>query len=134
MKNTELIEKAKQTKSLEELIAAAKQAGIELTDEKAKEVFEKTHPKTGALSDDELDDVAGGCDTEESINTVFKWECEICGVPFSTLGNGGKRFITIDGGGERSVCINCCSRFGEKAVAAADISHLQRICHNIVIG
>ena len=56
----ELIIKAKQSKTPEELIALAKENGIEMTEESAKAYFEQLHPKTGEISDDELDSVAGG--------------------------------------------------------------------------
>lgn len=56
---SEIIEKAKELKTVDELIAFAKQYGEELNCEKAEELFAKLH-KTGELSDDELDNVAGG--------------------------------------------------------------------------
>ena len=56
----ELIEKARQAKSHEELIALAKENGIELSEDKAKEYFERLN-LSGELSDEELDNVAGGC-------------------------------------------------------------------------
>ena len=58
--NTELIAKARTAKSPEELLALAKENGIELTEETAKIYFDQLHPKTGELDDDELDNVAGG--------------------------------------------------------------------------
>lgn len=56
----ELIEKAKSAKSTEELIALAKENGIELTEETANTYFNQLNPKTGELADEELDNVAGG--------------------------------------------------------------------------
>ena len=56
----ELIAKAKGTKTPEELAALAKESSIDLTEEEAKAYFEQLHPKTGELSDDELNNVAGG--------------------------------------------------------------------------
>ena len=56
----ELIEKAKETKTVEELSALAKENGIDLTGEEAKSCFARLHPKDGALSDEELGNVAGG--------------------------------------------------------------------------
>ena len=58
--NNELIAKAKQAKNPEELMTLAKENGIELTEESAKAYFNQLNPKTGELSDDELDNVAGG--------------------------------------------------------------------------
>ena len=56
----ELIVKAKQAKTPEELMSLAKENNMEMTEESAKAYFEQLHPKTGELSDDELDNVAGG--------------------------------------------------------------------------
>ena len=58
--NNELIAKAKQAKNPEELLALAKENGVELTEESAKVYFHQLNPKTGELADDELDNVAGG--------------------------------------------------------------------------
>ena len=55
----ELLEKAKAAKSAEELLAMAKAENIELCAEEAESAFTKLH-KTGELSDEELDNVAGG--------------------------------------------------------------------------
>ena len=56
----ELIEKAKSAKTPEELMALAKENGVELTEESAAAYFDRLNPKTGELSDSELDNVAGG--------------------------------------------------------------------------
>ena len=58
--NTELIAKAKKAKTPEELMALAKENGIEMTEETATTYFEQLNPKTGELADEELDNVAGG--------------------------------------------------------------------------
>ena len=58
--NGELIAKAKQAKTSEELMALAKENGFEMTEESAKAYFEQLNPKTGELADEELDNVAGG--------------------------------------------------------------------------
>ena len=71
MKNftPELIAKAKATKSAEKLFEIAKENGVELTAEEAKTYFAQLNAN-GAVSDDELDVVAGGLgcpdDGEES--------------------------------------------------------------------
>ena len=57
--NNELIAKAKQAKSPEELIALAKENGTELTEESAKAYFDQLH-KTGEVTEDELSGVSGG--------------------------------------------------------------------------
>ena len=56
----ELIEKAKSAKTPEELMALAKENGVELTEESARAYLDLLHPKTGELADEELDNVSGG--------------------------------------------------------------------------
>ena len=56
----EQLTKAKAAKSAEELLALAKENGLELTEEEAKNYFEQWHKK-GELADEELDNVSGGC-------------------------------------------------------------------------
>lgn len=58
--NNELLEKAKQAKSAEEILALAKQNGMELTEEQAKAYYAQLHPTSGEIADDELENVAGG--------------------------------------------------------------------------
>lgn len=55
----EIIAKAKEAKSAEELLAMAKENGMELTEEEAEEYYDRLHA-SGELADDELDSVAGG--------------------------------------------------------------------------
>ena len=57
----EIIEKGKTAKSAEELLAMAKAENIELSAEQAAKAFAELN-KSGELSDEELDNVAGGCD------------------------------------------------------------------------
>ena len=65
MMNEEMITKAKEAKTVEELMALAKENGIELNEEDAKLCFEQLNAKKGELSDDELSDVSGGgCETK----------------------------------------------------------------------
>ena len=56
----ELLEKAKTAKKAEELIEMAKEENIELTVEQATKALAELH-KAGELSDEELDNVSGGC-------------------------------------------------------------------------
>ena len=55
----ELLEQAKKASSAEELLAFAKENGVELTKEEADAYFAQIN-KSGELSDEELDNVAGG--------------------------------------------------------------------------
>lgn len=56
----ELLEKAQTAKSPEELIQMAKTENIDLSAEEAAKAFAKLNA-SGELSDEELDNVAGGC-------------------------------------------------------------------------
>ena len=56
MNKEEFLAKLKDVKSVDDIIALAKENGLEITPDKAKELFGKINE----LSDDELDDVAGG--------------------------------------------------------------------------
>lgn len=47
----ELLAKAKNTKTPEELLCLAKENGEEMTEESAKAYFELLHPKTGEIAD-----------------------------------------------------------------------------------
>ena len=61
----EPLEKAKQAKTAEELLAIAKAENVELTAEEAAKAFAELN-KTGETSDEELDNVAGGCGDPET--------------------------------------------------------------------
>ena len=51
--NKELLAKAKEMKTPEELMALAKENGIELTEESAAAYFDRLHPQTGELRSEE---------------------------------------------------------------------------------
>ena len=85
----ELVTKAKEAKNPEELMALAKENGVELTEESAKAYFEQLNPKTGEVSDDELNNVAGGgCHNGDGrmITTVLNdcrhWLCKYDGEEY----------------------------------------------------
>ena len=59
--SNELLAKAKEAKTYDELKSLAEANGVEMTEEDAKAYFSKLHPQSGELADDELDYVAGGC-------------------------------------------------------------------------
>lgn len=59
MNELKILEKAKQAKSLEELCKLARENGVALSEREAAEYFKRLH-KSGELSDEELDNVAGG--------------------------------------------------------------------------
>ena len=57
----EQLAKAKAAKSAEELLALAKENGIEMTEDEANKYYADFH-KEGELADEELDNVSGGGD------------------------------------------------------------------------
>ena len=85
----ELLEKARTANSAEELLAMAKAESVELTEEQPEKAFAELH-KSGELSDDELDNVAGGCGGEEIPEPKYKegdlvwisggFACHTCGL------------------------------------------------------
>ncbi len=83
--SSELIAKAKQAKSAEELIALAKQSGTELTEEGAKIYFDQLH-KGGELSDEELDNVTGGCGDDEPTDRRRKVSPTDCDCKYYACG------------------------------------------------
>ena len=69
----ELLEKARTANSTEELLAMAKAESVELTEEQAEKAFAELN-KTGELSDEELNNVSGGCGSgDEPLFTVGQW-------------------------------------------------------------
>ena len=75
--NQELLEKVKEAKSAEELLSLAKENGVELTEDEAAGYFAQLH-KSGELSDEELDNVAGGgCHSKDGRLIVSEFhKCE----------------------------------------------------------
>ena len=69
----ELIETAKTAKSAEELLELAKTENINFTAEEAAKAFDGLN-KNGELSDEELDNVSGGCGSgDEPLFAVGQW-------------------------------------------------------------
>ena len=60
MFDSNLLEKAKEANSADELVALANENGVVLTANEAEAYYAQLHPVSGELSDDELDNVSGG--------------------------------------------------------------------------
>ena len=108
----EMIEKAKAAKSAEELLALAKESGVEMTADEAKTYFAQLGPKSGELSDDELDSVAGGaCSRNLPYGTLVRVTsgktCRSCGTNIGVLEMGHGGFSDI------IACEKCGSKFAE---------------------
>lgn len=100
--NQELLQKARKAKSSEELLDIARENGVELTKEDADGYFEELH-QSRKLSDEELDNVAGGgCNndsgykkgqmcpkckstkiTNASANSAYCYHCTNCNSDFA---------------------------------------------------
>ncbi len=91
-----IIKKARNCKSTEELIALAKENGAELTCEQAESYFKSMH-ESGELSDEELDNVSGGgCYSDDGyLMTTIGYGCE----HFEDYGEGA---LGVDG-----TCCRC---------------------------
>lgn len=83
----ELLVKAKAAKSTEELIAIAKENGVELTEEEAAKYFAELH-KDGELADNELDNVSGGCGGSSKPNPKYKVGQQVLKVYTYTVDRG----------------------------------------------
>ena len=83
----ELLEKAQTAKSPEELIQMAKTENIDLSAEEAAKAFAKLNA-SGELSDEELDNVAGGCSPSDPpkynigdmVISSRGFPCHTCGI------------------------------------------------------
>ena len=73
----ELLTRAKTAKTPEELLALAKENGIEMTAEEAQKIFAQLHSQSGELSDDELDNVSGGAcyGRDDCLMTTIAYGC-----------------------------------------------------------
>ena len=117
----ELIAKAKTAKSAEELLALAKENGIELTAEEAKTYFAQLSA-SGAVSDDELDAVSGGWDCPDNENEQLavgarvKILCSNCGHKV------GEIKMSTDHSGRCVRCVGCM----KLAYAHVDDKNLER--------
>lgn len=76
----EMMEKAKRAESAEHLQILAKEGGMEITLEEAKEYFGQLKAQSGELADEELDAVAGGgCEKECPYRRNIPDDCQQCG-------------------------------------------------------
>lgn len=81
--NSEMIESAKSARSVEELREIAKANHMELTAEEAAVYYAQLNPAQGELSDDELDNVAGGACAEDTRGDHVQLpggKCPYCGA------------------------------------------------------
>ena len=124
----ELIEKAKTAKSAEELLAIAKENGVEITEEESKVYFGQLNV-SGPLSDDELDSVTGGGICRNTDNTngandgvrlINVRKCKYCG---QTTGLLKSIFETNPDKNECAFC-NKCGRMIDSFVNTSKVMKL----------
>ena len=132
MKNLtpEMIEKAKAAKTAEELLELAKANNVEMTADEAATYFAQLNPKSGELSDDDLDNVAGGaCSGSDNDNSdvavgdkvrVISGEtCPKCG------GNTGK--VQTVGGVMGAKGVVACQNCSGSIIAIVGSATLEKI-------
>ncbi len=73
----EILQKAQAAKSAAELLTIAGENGIPMTAEEAENYFTRLHRK-GALADEELDNVSGGCGGDDD-GAITMMKCANCG-------------------------------------------------------
>ena len=113
----EMIAKAKQAKTVDELEALAKEAGVVMTREQLEKAFDELHPKAGELTDDELDDVAGGCGEKEN-----EWFCVRCGASKDTL-LSVDQFMDFTFKKPVLLCANCIQNMNATIKHGSDIDY-----------
>ena len=119
--NKELLAKAKEAKNPEELLSLAKENNMEMTEECAKAYFEKLHPQSGEISDDELDNVSGGgCLVSDPYDTCMAdgyclsdYVCSRCGKRGIDFSTGVLRCSGCFASDPR--CRNCMNSIGDKS-------------------
>ena len=99
----ELMKKAKNAKSFEELRKLAEENGVELTGE--LEAKFNSHHSEGAISDDELSNVAGGCGDDPQPTETYRGNLCPNHVErhFTAYGGDYCKFYEGD-----PCCENCC--------------------------
>lgn len=112
MTHEELVVKAKNAASVEEILQLAKENEVEITPECAQAYFAHLH-RTGALNDEELDNVSGGgCHHEgklvvSALNYCDDWICERCGKHQHNTIHGHR--CDRETSQEKSNIFACCS-------------------------
>lgn len=111
--NNELLQKAMSANTAEELFDLAKENGIELSEESAKAYFEQIH-SNGEISDEELENVAGGgCYSGNRLvvttitNACMYFACK-CGKNQDSLWQYGNWGIAVS----KRKCLNCGATAG----------------------
>ena len=130
--NNEIMAKAKEAKSPEELMALAKENGIDITKEIANEYFGRLHPALGELSHDELDNVSGGgCYSDGGrLKTTSGYKCKNYADGQSTYGIKGTccryKYWGVD---PNAVCGSLWTTLIELIIKAAEAAEPRECYH-----
>jgi hypothetical protein len=104
----ELIAVAKKAANPEELLALAKEEGLEITSEAAADYFTKLHPEDGELSDDELDNVSGGGCLDDNTPSGKKVKANgLCDWFQCACNQGSASYTTNKDGPVKRYCAYC---------------------------
>lgn len=128
----EIMAKAKEAKSPEELMALAKENGIDITEEIVNEYFGRLHPALGELSDEELDNVAGGgCYSDGGrLKTTSGYRCKHYADGQSTYGIKGTccrcKYWGVD---PNAVCGSLWTTLIELIIKAAEAAEPRECYH-----
>lgn len=111
MKNLtpEMIEKARNCGSVEELMALAKENGVEMDLAEARACYSRIHPKAGVLADEELEGVSGGGCGSSGSGSSSKWAP---GEPYCRVSCDCESFTVREDQGDEYRCASCdyCGR------------------------
>ena len=123
---SELITKAKAAANAEELFEIAKANNVELTEEEAKAYFDQLSAG-GTVSDDDLNDVAGGgsCPGDDApmggdrVRFQDGRVCEQCGCPTGILERG-----VYGNYGDNVKCAQCGASIGRVTASSGKIEKI----------
>ena len=120
--NAEMVERAKTAKTAEELLEIARANGVEMTADEAAACFAQLTPKSGELSDDDLDNVSGGaCGNRvrvgDTVRVTSGETCSICGS------NVGK----VKAVGAVPTGVVCCQNCSDSIIVYVESAKLEKI-------
>ena len=109
MTRDQLFQNFRNAKSPEDMLTIAKENGIELTEDNAKYYFE-TYFSSGALSDDELENVSGGgCKDNEAkpITPEYQKPCFVCVDCYASYNNKQTHYCSVRQYHRSNYCTSC---------------------------
>ncbi len=114
--NEELIAKARQADSPEEIMKIAEENDIEMCKEEAESIYKQLHT-SGEMSDDELEGVAGGCSKDGK--TIVTSGCKCFNGQFREFRRGDSWDLFSSDG----CCGRCWYLYIEKGIGHCSYGH-----------